>query len=348
MVKVTVKQTLKIGIIGAGRIGKLHAENLVLLDKVELKAISDIYVDNVIDWAVKLGIKKTTKDYKEIINDPEIDAVYICSPTNTHAQMIKEAAEAKKHIFCEKPISFSAEETFEALKVVEQYGVKLQVGFNRRFDHNFKKVHDTVKNGMIGDPHIVKITSRDPEPPPAEYIKASGGLFMDMAIHDFDMARYVTGSEVEEVYVQGASLVDPMFKQYGDVDTAIITLKFENGAIGVIDNSRKAVYGYDQRVEVFGSKGSVAIQNDHPTTVEISTIQGVYRDKPQYFFLERYKDAYVVESKEFIQSLLQDSPLVCTGIDGYQAELIAKAAKESLQQGKPVKIEQFKSEIIKP
>ncbi|RBW69280.1 inositol 2-dehydrogenase [Bacillus taeanensis] len=327
-----------IGIIGAGRIGRLHAENIVQIPQVEIKTISDIFADNAREWAAQIGIPHVTTDYQEILNDSDIDAVFICSPTNTHAPIIKEAAKAGKHIFCEKPVSFSAEETKEALQVVKEAGVKLQVGFNRRFDHNFKKVHDTVKAGTIGDTHIVKITSRDPEPPPAEYIKSSGGMFMDMSIHDFDMARYVTGSEVEEVYVQGASLVDPVFAELGDVDTAVITLKFENGAIGVIDNSRKAVYGYDQRVEVFGSKGSVSIQNDQPTTAEISTAEGVFQDKPQYFFLERYKDAYINETHAFINSVLYNTPLVCEGNDGLQAELIAKAAKESFETGKPVKV----------
>jgi myo-inositol 2-dehydrogenase / D-chiro-inositol 1-dehydrogenase len=332
-------EKVKIGIIGIGRIGKLHAENLIRIPQVEISAISDIFVDNVKEWAQNMGINTITKDYQEIINNPDIHAVFICSPTNTHAQIIKDAARAGKHIFCEKPVSFSLEETIEALKVVEKTGVKLQVGFNRRFDHNFKKVHDTVKAGIIGKPQIVKITSRDPEPPSAEYIKNSGGMFMDMTIHDFDIARYVTGSEVVEVYVQGACLIDPVFEDFGDVDTAIITLKFENGAIGVIDNSRKAVYGYDQRVEVLGSKGSITTNNDYPNTAEISTVDGVFKEKPLYFFLERYKDAYVKETIAFIDSIVNNTPLLCDGNDGLQAELIAKAARESLELGRPVKVE---------
>lgn len=328
----------KLGIIGAGRIGKMHAENLVVLPQVSVKAISDLFIDGLEEWATAIGIETVTTDYQVILDDKEIDAVLVCSPTSTHLQVIKDAAQAGKHIFCEKPISFSPEESEEVLKVVEENGVKFQVGFNRRFDANFKKVHDTVKNGVIGDTQIVKITSRDPAPPPAEYIANSGGMFMDMTIHDFDIARYVTGSDVTEVYVQGASLVDPVFEEYGDVDTAIISLKFANGAIGVIDNSRKAVYGYDQRVEVFGSKGSVSIGNVHPTTAEISTVDGVQKDNPQYFFLERYKDAYITELTCFIDSVANDAPLVCSGNDGLQAEKIAKAAKESFLSGKPVQI----------
>lgn len=328
----------KLGIIGAGRIGKLHAENLIYFPNVTVKSVSDIQMDGLTEWASSIGIEHVTANYQDILNDEEIDAVLVCSPTSTHLQVIKDAANAGKHIFCEKPISFSPEESEEALKVVEENGVKFQVGFNRRFDANFKKVHDTVKQGIIGDSHIVKITSRDPAPPPAEYIKNSGGMFMDMSIHDFDMARYVTGSEVTEVYVQGVGLIDPMFAEYGDVDTAIISLKFASGAIGVIDNSRKAVYGYDQRVEVFGSKGSVAIKNDLPTTAEISTVDGVFSDKPKYFFLERYKEAYIFELSCFIDSVANGTPLVCTGNDGLQAEKIAAAAKESLLSGQPVKI----------
>ncbi|MGM0838473.1 MAG: inositol 2-dehydrogenase [Bacillota bacterium] len=329
---------LTVGIIGAGRIGKLHAENLIGIPQVKVKMISDILPEAVDKWAFSVGIKNVTDNHHDILMDEEIDAVFICSPTNTHVDFIKEAAKRGKHIFCEKPISFILANTNDALQVVKEAGVKLQVGFNRRFDHNFRKVFETVQAGTIGVPHIVKITSRDPEPPPEQYVKTSGGMFMDMTIHDFDMARYVTGSEVVEVYVQGACLVDPVFADNGDIDTAVITLKFENGTIGVIDNSRKAVYGYDQRVEVFGSKGSISVQNDLPTTAEISTADGVYREKPKYFFLERYQDAYVKETVAFIDSILHDKPPLCTGNDGYQAERIAKAAKESFETGKPVEI----------
>jgi myo-inositol 2-dehydrogenase / D-chiro-inositol 1-dehydrogenase len=333
-----MSKKVTIGIIGAGRIGRLHAENIINLPQATIKLISDIYVENAKEWAEKLGIQRLTTDYKDLLNDPEIDAIFICSPTNTHVQIIKEAAAAGKHIFCEKPISFSIEETKEALEAVKEHGVKLQIGFNRRFDHNFKKVHDTVKEGTIGDLHLLKVTSRDPAPPPADYIKTSGGLFIDMTIHDFDMARYIAGSEVEEVFVQGANLVDPIFSELGDVDTAVITLKFQSGAIGVIDNSRKAVYGYDQRLEAFGSKGSVSVQNDHPNTAEISTENGVFKDKPQYFIFERYKEAYIQETLEFINSIFYNQPLLCEGNDGLQAELIARAAKQSFETGQPVKV----------
>jgi myo-inositol 2-dehydrogenase / D-chiro-inositol 1-dehydrogenase len=333
------KTKLTIGIIGAGRIGKLHAENLVHHPNVNLKIVSDIQSETLFDWAASIGVPKITSDYKEVLEDAEIDAVFICSPTNTHTSIIREAAKAKKHIFCEKPISFDIEDSEKALKVVHEEGVSLQIGFNRRFDHNFKKAFELVQDCSIGTPHIVKITSRDPSPPSEQYIKSSGGMFMDMSIHDFDMARYVCGSEVTEVFVHGVSLIDPVFSENGDIDTAIISLKFANGAIGVIDNSRKAVYGYDQRLEVFGSKGSVTVNNDHPTTVEVSTETGVYRDKPKYFFLERYKDSYIDEINSFIQSICHERPIICDGNDGLQAERIARAARESFVTGHAVKLE---------
>lgn len=327
-----------IGIIGAGRIGKLHAENLMCIPQVIIKSISELYVDSISKWASQLGIHNVVSDYEDILNDPEIDAVFICTPTDTHIPIIRKAANMGKHIFCEKPISFSAQETEEVLKLVEKAGVRLQVGFNRRFDRNFLKIHEKIHEGTIGDVHIVKITSRDPAPPTIDYIRSSGGLFMDMSIHDFDMARYVTGSEVIEVYAYGANLIDPEIGQSGDIDTAVITLKFANGAIGVIDNSRKAVYGYDQRVEVFGSKGCITADNDRPTNVEISSEKGVYKDKLKHFFLERYKEAYMNETYAFIHSIQTNESVLCNGNDGLQAELIAEAARQSLQTGRPIKI----------
>jgi myo-inositol 2-dehydrogenase/D-chiro-inositol 1-dehydrogenase len=334
---------LTVGIIGVGRIGKLHSENIAAnIRQVELKSIADIYLDNNTEnWARSIGIKNTSKDYKKIIEDKEIDAVLICSSTDTHAKFIIEAAEAGKHIFCEKPIDLNVDRIREAINAVEKAGVKLQVGFNRRFDHNFMRVREFVKGGKIGDVHILRITSRDPSPPPLEYVKVSGGIFLDMTIHDFDMARYLVGSEVEEVYALGDTLIDPSIKQYDDVDTAIITLKFKNGAIGVIDNSRKAVYGYDQRVEVFGSEGSITAANDKPNTLEISLEDWVYSEKPKYFFLERYKESYIEEIKAFIDSILDDKETPVKGIDGLRPVLIGLAAKKSLKTGKPIRVEEI-------
>ena len=336
-----MEKKLKLGIIGAGRIGKLHAENVIKNIKgFEVKSIADVYADAVLDWANSLGIKNVYSDYMDILNDPEIDAVMICSSTNTHSKISIEAANAGKHIFCEKPIALDLDKIKDALRAVEKAGVKFQVGFNRRYDHNFKRVQELVKDGRIGDVHIIKVTSRDPAPPPAEYVKVSGGMFLDMTIHDFDMVRYLSGSEVEEVYTAAAVLVDPAIGEAGDVDTAIITLKFKNGAIGVIDNSRKAAYGYDQRVEVFGSKGCITVSNDTPSSAVLSTQEGVYSDKPKYFFLERYKDSFIDEIKCFYDAIANDTQPPVTGIDGLKPVLIALAAKKSLIEGRPVKIEE--------
>ncbi|MEB3103906.1 inositol 2-dehydrogenase [Ferviditalea candida] len=333
---------IKIGIIGAGRIGKIHADNLLLHPSVEIVAISDLFAGPELEaWASARGIDTLTKDSSEIIQHPNIDAVFICSSTDTHVPLIKQAAKAGKHIFCEKPISMEIGQTEEALEAVQQSGIKFQIGFNRRFDHNFKRVKEHVAGGTIGEPQIVKITSRDPSPPSRDYIKASGGLFMDMAIHDFDMARFLSGSEVVEVYTHGGVLIDSVFAEFDDVDTAIITLKFASGALGVIDNSRKAVYGYDQRVEVFGSKGSVSIANDHPNTAVVSTEKGISSDKPLHFFLERYTKAYVEETQKFIDSLVTGTPVPVDGHDGLQAERIALAAKLSYRLNRAVKLSEL-------
>ncbi|MCY6371378.1 inositol 2-dehydrogenase [Clostridium ganghwense] len=331
-----------VGVIGTGRIGKLHTENIVNnFRNVEVKAVSDIYADKVKDWAHSLGIENVYEDYKQILNDPEINTVLICSSTNTHAQITIEAANAGKNIFCEKPIDYNVEKINEALEAVKKAGVKLQVGFNRRFDHNFKKVCDLVKEGKIGDPHIIKVTSRDPEAPPIEYVKVSGGMLLDMTIHDFDMVRYLSGSEVEEVYTNAAVLVDPKIGEAGDIDTAIITLKFKNGAIGVIDNSRRAAYGYDQRVEVFGSKGGITVSNDSDSSAVLSTEEGVFSEKPKYFFLERYKDSFISEMRDFFDAVENNTEPPVTGIDGLKPVLIGLAATKSYKEGRPIKIEEI-------
>ena len=332
---------LKIGVIGAGRIGKIHIQNITYnIPNAEVKTIADVYADNVREWAKGLGIQNVVCDYKEILADPEIDAVLVCSSTDTHSKITIEAAKAGKHIFCEKPIDYDLDRIHQALKAVEEAGVKFQVGFNRRFDHNFKQVHEMIQAGKIGSPHIIKITSRDPEPPPVSYVKVSGGMFLDMTIHDFDMARYLSGSEVEEVYVQGAVLVDPAIGEAGDVDTAVITLKFKNGAIGVIDNSRKAVYGYDQRVEVFGSEGCVTVSNDTLSSAVLSSAAGVMSEKPKYFFLERYMESFAQELRDFVDAVINDKETPVKGIDGLKPVLIGFAAKKSLLEGRPVKVEE--------
>ncbi len=329
-----------VGIIGAGRIGKLHAENLVhCVPQANVVAIADVFADNIKAWANDLGIEKVYSDYHDILKDKEIEVVLICSPTNTHSQITIEAANAGKHIFCEKPIDYDLNKIHAALDAVKKAGVTFQVGFNRRFDHNFSAVRKAVQDGKIGDVNIVKVTSRDPNPPSIDYVKVSGGLFLDMMIHDFDMMRYLSGSEVEEVFAAGAVLVDPAIGEAGDIDTAIVTLKFKNGALGVIDNSRKAAYGYDQRVEVFGSKGCVTVKNDTDNSTEISTEEAVTTLKPKYFFLERYKDSFIEELTCFFNSVSNGEPTKVGAIDGLNAVIVALAAKKSLETGKPVKID---------
>lgn len=330
---------LKIGVIGAGRIGKVHTETIVQsIPEAEVIVIADVNAQAAESLAKRLGIPKYTNDYKCILNDPEVEAVLICSPTNTHAQYIVEAARAGKHIFCEKPIDLDLKNIENALEVVEECGVKLMVGFNRRFDPNFKKIKDMVVEGKIGEPHIVKITSRDPAPPPAEYIAVSGGMFLDMTIHDFDMARYIAGSEVEEVFVSAGVLVDKKIGEAGDVDTAVITLKFANNAIGVIDNSRKAVYGYDQRVEVFGSRGMIKVDNNTPDNHSYYSESCVHASLPLHFFMERYIQAYAAEIKEFCSAVLENKEISVGGKDGLFAVAIGLAAKRSCAEGRPVKV----------
>lgn len=331
---------IKVGIIGAGRIGRVHSESITKYVKgAEIKAISDVRVtEELKEWAKGMGIPNVYEDYKLILQDPEIDAVLVCSSTNTHAPISIEAAQAGKHIFCEKPIDADVGRIQQVLAEVEKAGVKFQVGFNRRFDHNFKAIKDAVVNGDIGEPHVIRVTSRDPDAPPIEYVKVSGGMFFDMTIHDFDMVRYLSGSEVTEVYAAGGVLVNPEIGKAGDIDTAVITLKLANGAIAVIDNSRKAVYGYDQRAEVFGSKGAIQTANDTPSTAILSNVNGVIAEKPKYFFLERYMQSFADEMACFVDSVVNDKPTLVNGNDGLQPVLIAIAAKKSLDEGRPVKL----------
>ena len=328
-----------VGLIGAGRIGRLHAEHLAFrIPEANLLAVSDIISEAAQKCATDFDIPTATQDHRVLMEDPDIEAIVVCSSTDTHAQMIEEAAAAGKHIFCEKPIDFDLARIDRALAAVEKAGVKLQVGFNRRFDPNFRRVRELVAAGEIGEPHILRITSRDPAPPPIEYIKVSGGIFLDMTIHDFDMARYLIGSEVEEIYAAGGVMVDPAIGEAGDVDTAIITLRFENGVIGTIDNSRRAVYGYDQRVEVFGSGGMVTVSNKTPDSAVVNDGQGVHGPLPLYFFIERYVDSYVAEMQAFIECVRQDQTPPVVGIDGRIPVVMGYAARKSYEENRPVRL----------
>jgi myo-inositol 2-dehydrogenase/D-chiro-inositol 1-dehydrogenase len=335
-------QNLRFGVIGAGRIGKIHAENLATrIPGVEVSAIADINLAAAQETAERLHIPIVLQDYQAILADSSIDAVAICSSTDTHAKIVIEAAQAGKHIFCEKPIDYNLVKIDAALAAVEKAGVKLQIGFNRRFDPNFRKVRQMVAEGKIGELHIIRITSRDPAPPSVSYIKVSGGMFLDMTIHDFDMARYLSNSEVVEVYTAAGVMVDPAIGEAGDVDTAVITLRFANGAIGTIDNSRKAVYGYDQRVEVFGSGGMVQAFNNTSDSNVYANADGVQSAKPLYFFLERYMESFIAEMREFIKSIQEDTLPPVTGIDGRIPVVIGLAAKKSYLEKRPVALSEI-------
>ncbi len=333
---------LNIGIIGAGRIGKVHMQSITYnVPSAKVLGITDVFKDGLQELADKYGIPKVYNDYKEMLADEEIDAVLVCSSTDTHADISIEAAEAGKHIFCEKPVDLTPEKVKAVIAAVEKAGVKLQVGFNRRFDHNFAHVRSLINDGKVGNLELIKITSRDPEPPSAEYAAVSGGMFLDMTIHDFDMARFLAGSDVTEVYVNATCLVDPAIGEAGDVDTAIINLKFENGALGVIDNSRRAAYGYDQRIEVFGSLGAAMAANDTPTNVTVMNADGVTTDKPLYFFLERYMQSFRDEMIQFVDAVQNDKATPTTGLDGLNSILVALAAKKSVAEGRAVKISEI-------
>jgi len=326
-------QRINFGLIGAGRIGHVHGESLAYrIPDANLVAVTDFYEQAAQKCAQKYQIPHAYNDHRAILDDPTIDAVAICSSTETHTQMIIESAEAGKHIFCEKPIALDLDQIDEALAAVEKSGVKLQLGFNRRFDSNFSHLQQVVARGEIGTPHIVRITSRDPAPPSLDYVKGSGGIFLDMTIHDFDIARFLISCEVEQVYATGRVLIDPAIGEAGDVDTAVITLHYTNGAIGIIDNSRQAVYGYDQRAEVFGSTGSIEAVNNTPHNTSHSTANGVQAAKPLYFFLERYMDAYVAEMKAFVQAIQDDTPTVVSGMDGRIPVVMGLAALKSVQE----------------
>ncbi len=330
---------LNIGLIGAGRIGRVHAENLTYrIPAARLLVVADVAEQAARECAQRLGIPRAVGDYRAILEDRAIQAVAICSATDTHAQIIEEAAQAGKHIFCEKPIALGLATIDQALAAVERAGVTLQIGFNRRFDANYRRVRQAVVQGEIGRPQLLHIISRDPAPPPIEYIKVSGGIFLDMTIHDFDMARFLIGGEVEEVYTAAAVMVDPAIGAAGDVDTAVVVLRFANGVIGTIDNSRRAVYGYDQRVEILGSTGAIRIDNNYPNNAIISTQQRVQRDLPLNFFMERYTESFVAELTAFVDAVLHNTPVPVTGQDGRAPVAIGLAARKSYDERRPVRL----------
>jgi myo-inositol 2-dehydrogenase/D-chiro-inositol 1-dehydrogenase len=337
-------------VIGAGRIGRVHAQNLAhRIPNVQLLAVADPNEQAARELASVSGAQLVVSDHRELLSNPDVDAVLICSPTGSHATICQEAARAGKHIFCEKPISQSLEKIDETLRVVDQAGVKFQVGFNRRFDANFRRVRQGIESGEIGVPWLLHIISRDPAPPGIDYVRTSGGIFLDMTIHDFDMARYLVGDEVEEVYTMAAVRVDPAIGEAGDLDTALISLRFRGGVIASIDNSRKAVYGYDQRVEVLGSKGAISTLNNYPNQAIISDATTIRRDLPLNFFMDRYTDSFVAEVAAFVEAVMADTPVPVSGLDGRPPVAIALAAAKSHKERRPIalaEIEQPREPVI--
>jgi myo-inositol 2-dehydrogenase / D-chiro-inositol 1-dehydrogenase len=327
-----------IAVIGTGRMGSVHVRDLVRkIPEANLVALCDIRLEVAQALADEMGISRVVRDYHELLADPAIPAVLIAASTDAHAMIVTDAARAGKHIFCEKPLALDLGSIDAALAAVDAAGVKLQVGFNRRFDPSFRRVHDLVASGEIGRPCILRIASRDPEPPPVEYARASGGMFLDMTIHDFDMARYQVG-EVDEVYAMGSVLVAPWLADAGDIDTDIVTLRFANGALGVIDNSRQAVYGYDQRLEVFCSKGVAQAGNQAVDMVVCGDASGMHAALPPRFFMQRYPETYVEEVRAFLACVANDTPPPVTGRDGRLSVVLGYAALTSYREKRPVRL----------
>jgi myo-inositol 2-dehydrogenase/D-chiro-inositol 1-dehydrogenase len=332
-----------IAVIGTGRMGSVHVRNLARkIPEANLVALCDIRLEAAQALADELGIPRVVRDYHELLADPTIPAVLIATSTDTHAMIATDAARAGKHVFCEKPLALDLPSIDATLAAVEAAGVKLQVGFNRRFDPAFRRVHDLVASGEIGRPCILRIASRDPEPPPVEYARASGGMFLDMTIHDFDMARYQVG-EIEEVYAMGSVLVAPWLADADDIDTDIVTLRFANGALGVIDNSRQAVYGYDQRLEVFCSKGVAQADNQVVDTVVRGDSSGMHAALPPRFFMQRYPETYVEEVRQFLACVADDKTTPVTGRDGRLSVILGYAALKSYRERRPVRLSEIAS-----
>jgi myo-inositol 2-dehydrogenase/D-chiro-inositol 1-dehydrogenase len=328
--------TINFGLLGAGRIGKTHAIAILGIPGTKLAAVYDpidAAAENIVSMS---GARRASVE--EILADKTIHAVLICTPTDMHADQIELAAKAGKAIFCEKPVDLSADRVRACLKVVAETNAKLMIGFNRRFDTNFATVRAQIDAGAVGTVELVQITSRDPGPPPVDYIKRSGGLFRDMMIHDFDMARFLLNEEIVGVSAVGSVLVDPAIGAAGDVDTASATLRTKSGKIAVITNSRRATYGYDQRIEVHGSKGAVSAANVHNNTVTIANKDG-YHDAPLLdFFMERYAVAYRTELQSFVKAIETGSVISPTGLDGLKALELADAAFASMKSGAEVKV----------
>ena len=333
-----VERVIRFGLIGAGRIGAVHGRTIATrVPAARIIRVADPLSDAARDLARELGIPTADTDAAAVFQDPAVDAVLICSSTDAHADQVIAAARAGKHIFCEKPVDLDLGRLDEVLSVVAHAGVKLQVGFNRRFDPDFARMQEVIAARGIGTPEILRITSRDPAPPPPAYGAVSGGMFLDMTIHDPDMARFLMGREVTEVHVTAGVLVDPAIHDAGDVDTAILSLRFEGGAIGAIDNSRRAAYGYDQRAEVHGSLGMVQNRNHVPDEVCLTTAAGTSAPLPHHFFMTRYLASYEAEIQAFVKAVAGDTTPPAGGEDARRALILGLAAKRSVATEAPVR-----------
>lgn len=336
-------ERLKVGVVGAGRIGKVHCEALSSrVANAEVVAVTDPRREEAEQLASRFAVPLVPGSFEELLETEAMDAVVICSPTDTHRPYVEAAARAGKHIFCEKPLDHDPAVIRHLMDEAERNRVKLMVGYNRRFDPEFSRARRMVASGEVGDIHILRITSRDPEPPPFDYIAVSGGLFLDMAIHDFDMARFITGAEVVEVFARGAVLVDERIGEAGDIDTAVVSLAFDNGALGSIDDSRKASYGYDQRLEVFGSAGMIRVENRLHNQNHLYNSGGIHKALPMDFFMDRYAEAYAIEMAAFVAAVIEDRDVPVTAEDGLRSIEIGLAARKSWLENRPVKIEEIR------
>ena len=340
---------VKLGMLGAGRIAQTHLKTLATrIPDAGVEIIADPFGNVAEETARAFAIPRHSTNHRDVLEEESIDAVIICTTTNTHAPLMEESARAGKHIFCEKPIDLDVARIDQALAAVKDAGVMLQVGFNRRFDPNHRRVRQAIERGEIGDPHILHIISRDPYPAPMSYTRNSGGIFVDMTVHDFDLARYLIGSEIEEIYATGTINIVPELAELGDLDTTLLIMRFQNGVLGMIDNSRKAVFGYDQRVEVFGSGGSAKTDNRYDNAVTISDGASIRRDPPYEFFMERYTESFAREMESFVRALSEGTPIEVDGFDGRMPVVMGLAAFLSHERGRPVRMEEIENALYNP
>jgi myo-inositol 2-dehydrogenase/D-chiro-inositol 1-dehydrogenase len=330
---------VNVGLIGAGRIGRMHANHLAhRRPHINLAAVADVRPQAAEELAAELELPRAFGDHRALLDDTTIEAVLVCSSTDTHARMIEEAAAAGKHVFCEKPLALDLASIDKALEAVDKAGVKLQVGFNRRFNRNYRRVREIIASGQLGRPHLLRMNSMDPEPPPMAYVEVSGGMFLDLAVHDLDLARYLIGSEVDEIFAAGSVLIDPRIGELGDVDTATITLRFANGVLGTIDNSRRGASGEDRRVEVFGSEGVATVPNVATQQVVHHDVSGVQLASTDAVRWHLDRDAYTAELRTFVECIVEDTTPPVSGLDGRIATLMAIAAQRSCEENRPIEL----------